>query len=118
MYSVGDRVRVLWEDAMHNAAVTKVHPGGAVEKVGPNHLEMPDVDTVEYLIPFEVDRRLRRDANRWVRGVKDHVLGIFRRNRVPTRPAPNFPDWPGAAVLRSAALAVVLGVPGDVGFVV
>ena len=32
-YSVGDRVRVLWEDAVYSAAVTKVHDNRAVDVV-------------------------------------------------------------------------------------
>ena len=32
-YSVGDRVRVLWEDAMYNAAVITAHDNGAVDVV-------------------------------------------------------------------------------------
>ena len=30
-YSVGDRVRVLWEDALCDGGVTKVHPSGAID---------------------------------------------------------------------------------------
>ena len=32
-YSVGDRVRVLWEDAVYGAAVITVHGNGAVDVV-------------------------------------------------------------------------------------
>ena len=32
-YSVGDQIRVLWEDAMYHAAVITVHGNGAVDVV-------------------------------------------------------------------------------------
>ena len=32
-YSVGDRVQVLWEDAVYHAAVITVHGNGAVDVV-------------------------------------------------------------------------------------
>ena len=30
-YSVGDRVRVLWEDALCDGGVSKVHPSGTID---------------------------------------------------------------------------------------